>query len=67
MKFMQKSFTALGSESNTYTHARAVCRESGHMETDLRGKCLRCGEKVLGLDLPNDAEWAASRRRVVGR
>lgn len=46
MKYTQRSFTCLGSESNTYTHARAVCAQHGHMEPDVRGKCLRCGESV---------------------
>lgn len=62
MKWMQKSFTCLGSESNTYTHARAVCGEHGHMAADVRGKCLRCGERVVDpgpADFSKPEDWGS--------
>lgn len=60
MKYTQKSFTFVGSPSDTYTHARAVCGEHGHMETDRKGKCLRCGERPtsrVGTDFSRDEDW----------
>lgn len=48
MKYTQKSFTFVGSTSDTYAHAHAVCRDTGHMAPDVRGKCLRCAEPVQG-------------------
>ena len=48
VNYQHRSFSVsmTGSDSASYRHAEAVCRESGHMETDVRGKCLRCGERI---------------------
>ncbi len=43
MKYTQPSFSVTNSG---YTYARGACREVGHMATDAKGKCLRCGELV---------------------
>lgn len=41
MKYEQKSFTVPASAGNA-----TYCAEHGHTLPDVRGKCLRCGEKV---------------------
>lgn len=46
VKYLQKSFTMVGSPSDTYTHAKAVCSSEGHAFADRKGKCVRCGEKI---------------------
>lgn len=51
MKYQQKSFTVPASGNGTCDD------ETGHMEPDRRGKCLRCGAQIESPTLqPTTAE-----------
>lgn len=62
MKYLQRSFTFVGATSDTYAHAHAVCNDTGHMDTDVRGKCMRCGEKPTAGDSTREQRNAAYLR-----
>lgn len=60
MQYTKPSFSVPASAGSG-----ATCRTQGHAMPDIRGKCVRCGEKVRVVDASTDHRAPPNMRYIV--